>query len=270
MRSMLIAGMALAAGATDANTSRRQMQEDCADISGDGTVAVDDLLQLLAAYGSSDAAADVNSDGTVDVADLLGLLAGYGSNCSRDAGSACAFSIYKFNLDPAGDNTGLRDWNGANSIQLAEISLFDASGTHLIDGLVCTNPDGNNPGGELPEHACNGLTSNDPNGCSGCANSGHKWLDFNKGDLVMTFPNPVAAATWDWQTANDAPARDPTKWTIEGSNNGAAWTVLDGSNAVNAFDTTAERYTWQGPFALTSAGCAGGGCLTASTGDTTT
>ena len=29
------------------------------------------------------------------------------------------------------------------------------------------------------EHACNGLTSSDPNGCSGCANSGHKWLDFN-------------------------------------------------------------------------------------------
>ena len=38
------------------------------------------------------------------------------------------FSIYKFNLDPAGDNTGLRNWGSANSIQLAEISLFDASG----------------------------------------------------------------------------------------------------------------------------------------------
>ena len=87
MRSVLLAGMALAANATDANTSRRQMQAgDCADISGDGTVAVDDLLQLLAAYGSSDAASDVNSDGSVDVADLLALLAGYGSDCTRDAG----------------------------------------------------------------------------------------------------------------------------------------------------------------------------------------
>eukprot|EP01045_Picozoa_sp_COSAG04_P029261 COSAG04_NODE_4764_length_1904_cov_1.449307_2_plen_108_part_00 len=89
------------------------------------------------------------------------------------------YTVYKFNLDPADDNTGLRSWNGANSIQLAEIELFDAGGNVLRDGLTCTNPGGSNPGGELPEHACNGATSNDPNGCSGCANSGHKWLDFN-------------------------------------------------------------------------------------------
>ena len=89
------------------------------------------------------------------------------------------YTIYKFNLDPADDQTGLRSWNGANSIQLAEIELFDAGGNVLRDGLTCTNPGGSNPGGELPEHACNGATSNDPNGCSGCANSGHKWLDFN-------------------------------------------------------------------------------------------
>ena len=106
--------------------------------------------------------------------------------------------------------------------------------------------------GELPEHACNGLTSDDPNGCSGCANTGHKWLDFNRGDLVMAFNSPTAVASWDWQTANDAPARDPTKWTLEGSNDGDSWTVLDNTWATSAFATTAARYTWQGPFQVTN------------------
>ena len=50
---------------------------------------------------------------------------------------ATQFSIYKFNLDPADDNTGLRSWSGANSIQLAEISLFDASGEHLCVPSAC-------------------------------------------------------------------------------------------------------------------------------------
>eukprot|EP01045_Picozoa_sp_COSAG04_P009544 COSAG04_NODE_556_length_12658_cov_3.469862_5_plen_293_part_01 len=104
----------------------------------------------------------------------------------------------------------------------------------------------------MPEHACNGLTSSDPNGCSGCANTGHKWLDFNRGDLVMEFNSPQQVATWDWQTANDAPARDPTKWTLEGSNDGDSWTVLDDTWATTAFATTAARYTWQGPFAVTN------------------
>ena len=175
------------------------------------------------------------------------------------------YSVFKFNLDPDDSNTGLRSWGGANSIQLAEITLYDLTGTPLREGLTCTNPGGRNPGGELPEHACNGLTSSDPNGCSGCANTGHKWLDFNKGDLIMTFDSPQTVASWDWQTANDAPARDPAKWTLEGSNDGGAWTVLDDSWATDKFDTTSARYTWQGPFVVTvgrdcdSGGNVGGG-----------
>eukprot|EP01043_Picozoa_sp_COSAG02_P070457 COSAG02_NODE_12484_length_1538_cov_2.394719_1_plen_234_part_01 len=204
----------------------------------------------------------------INVEDLLALLGQYGDGCVRvtePAGDLTPYSVYKFNLDPAGDNTGLRDWGAANSIQLAEISLFDPSGTHLIDGLVCTNPGGSNPGGELPEHACNGLTSTDPNGCSGCANSGHKWLDFNKGDLVMSFPAPVTVASWDWQTANDAPARDPSKWTLEASNSAdGPWTVLDDS-AANGFDTPATRFTWVGPFYIgappPAPACDGSGAL---------
>jgi hypothetical protein len=49
------------------------------DVDGDGDVDINDLLALLAAFGSGDPAADLNGDGTVDVNDLLILLANFGS-----------------------------------------------------------------------------------------------------------------------------------------------------------------------------------------------
>ena len=68
----------------------------------------------------------------------------------------------------------------------------------------------------------------------------------------MSFSSPRSVASWDWQTANDAPARDPTKWTLEGANDGTSWTVLDDTWASDAFATTSDRYTWQGPFSVTN------------------
>ena len=99
MRSFLLAGVALAAaGATDANTSRRQLQATCSatcpDNGGDGVVGVDDLLLLLASYGSTnvDSASclDSSGDGRVGVEDLLSLLAAYGNTC--DDGCSVSFS----------------------------------------------------------------------------------------------------------------------------------------------------------------------------------
>ena len=54
-----------------------------ADVNNDGHVDVDDLLQLLGAYGGTCAgcAEDIDGDGTVGVDDLLQLLAVYGSGC---------------------------------------------------------------------------------------------------------------------------------------------------------------------------------------------
>ena len=64
------------------------------------------------------------------------------------------YTIFKFNLDPAGDHTGLRGWSNANSVQLAEITLYDRAGNALRSGLTCTNPGGDSPDGEQPQHAC--------------------------------------------------------------------------------------------------------------------
>ncbi len=53
---------------------------DCeGDIDGNGTVEVTDLLEVIAAWGSSDANADVDGSGTVDVSDLLLVVANWGS-----------------------------------------------------------------------------------------------------------------------------------------------------------------------------------------------
>lgn len=57
------------------------------DVNGDGSVTFQDLVALLASYGSSDGdpsfnpGADLNDDGTVDFGDLVELLGRYGSSC---------------------------------------------------------------------------------------------------------------------------------------------------------------------------------------------
>jgi plastocyanin len=57
--------------------------EPCpADVNGDGTVSVDDLLAVIGAYNTTcDCPADVTNDGVVDVEDILAVLSDYGMAC---------------------------------------------------------------------------------------------------------------------------------------------------------------------------------------------
>ena len=48
------------------------------DLDGSGDVSVDDLLAVLAAYGTSDPDADLDGNGTVDVNDVLIVIAAWG------------------------------------------------------------------------------------------------------------------------------------------------------------------------------------------------
>ncbi len=56
---------------------------DCpADVDGNGTVSVDDLLAVISAFNTTcTCPADVTGDGVVNVEDILGVLAAYGENC---------------------------------------------------------------------------------------------------------------------------------------------------------------------------------------------
>ena len=53
---------------------------DCpADTNDDGTVDVQDLVNVITAWGTDDANADVNTDGIVDVQDLVAIITAWGS-----------------------------------------------------------------------------------------------------------------------------------------------------------------------------------------------
>jgi len=50
-----------------------------ADLDGDGSVGVDDLLAVIADWGCSGCSGDIDGDGTVGVNDLLSIISGWGS-----------------------------------------------------------------------------------------------------------------------------------------------------------------------------------------------
>jgi hypothetical protein len=119
----------------------------------------------------------------------------------------------------------LRNNATANSIQLSELQMLDGI-TPLVPVSV-TNPGGNFPGAEGPEN----LYDN---------NVGSKWLDFNKQAVVFDYGAPVDFDGYFFATANDATERDPVRWTIEGSNDGTSWTLVENMTAFD-FPTPAAR-----------------------------
>lgn len=66
-----------------------------------------------------------------------------------------------------------------------------------------------------------------------------KWLDKQKGPLVIDFGTGTRASHFRFTTATDAVERDPVKWLLEGSDNAADWTVLQNQNA--AYGTPTKR-----------------------------
>lgn len=49
-----------------------------ADVDGNGSVDVSDILAIVGAWGTNDSAADVNGDGTVNVSDILEVVSSWG------------------------------------------------------------------------------------------------------------------------------------------------------------------------------------------------
>ena len=52
-----------------------------ADLNGDGTINVLDLVRLLLAFGDGGPLDDINCDGSVNVPDLIELLLVFGTSC---------------------------------------------------------------------------------------------------------------------------------------------------------------------------------------------
>lgn len=130
--------------------------------------------------------------------------------------------------------TKLRDELTANSIQLAELSLFD-QGVRLHATTV-SNPGGNNPPAEQPADADD-------------ADVNTKWLDLNFGSLVYDYGANVVVDAYSITTANDAAQRDPVRWFFEGSKDGLVWDILDDQSGQD-FPTPTARLTEIAPIDL--------------------
>ncbi len=120
-------------------------------------------------------------------------------------------------------------------VQLAEF-VFLREGLALdTSGLTVTNPGGSNPNGEEPLRIIDG----DPQ---------TKWLDFNQQPLIFAFPDPVMIDSYRLTTANDFPDRDPLRWTLEGSDDGTNWVMID--RQARNFPLPRRRFTETPPLSL--------------------
>ncbi|MBT5658222.1 MAG: hypothetical protein HOI89_10615 [Phycisphaerae bacterium] len=73
-------GSVIEAGIDGVQVSRIECEDTpcLGDLDGSGEVDVDDILQVLGAFGSNDPVADTNGDGIVDVNDILNVVGAYG------------------------------------------------------------------------------------------------------------------------------------------------------------------------------------------------
>lgn len=126
------------------------------------------------------------------------------------AGGASNFRYVRFKA------TKLRSGVGTGTIQLAEFELY--SGASKLTGITATNPGGNTPGAEGIDKLIDGIV----------AEGGNKWLDFTNSPVV--FDLGTVSPTFDsyaFVTGGDAPERDPIQWTLEGSDDGASWNLIE-------------------------------------------
>ena len=75
---------------------------------------------------------------------------------------------------------------------------------------------------------------------------GTKYLYFGfnpAGWFQLQFTSPVAVGAYTFTSANDASGRDPKTWTLNGSNDGTAWTPIDSrANELFAARAQTNRY----------------------------
>lgn len=128
-------------------------------------------------------------------------------------------------------------------IQVSEFRFQKNGVTDAMTGVTVTNPGGSNPGGE----GINNLSDN---------NTSNKWLDFNfsgnnavpsvgTSTVIWQFSTAKSFNGYIWHTGNDSSERDPTTWTISGSNNGSTYTTL---HTVTGATITSSRNSLAGTF----------------------
>lgn len=114
--------------------------------------------------------------------------------------------------------------NGAINPQLqTSYFRFDTIMRKAVDvtGLGTITVSNENPGGPTAGEGSLKLTDN---------NTGSKYLYFGfnpNGWFQLQFNTPTNVGAYTFTSGNDAPGRDPKSWTLQGSNDGTNWTILD-------------------------------------------
>lgn len=121
-------------------------------------------------------------------------------------------------------------------IQLAEFAFLGA-GTPVVPATV-TNPGGSN----APDAAEGALMAID-----GDWNT--KWLDANMMPLVFDFGTAAEFDHYLLTTANDFIERDPLRWTMEASDDGVTWALIENMTAFD-FNMPTSRYADSQPIPL--------------------
>lgn len=114
------------------------------------------------------------------------------------------------------------------AIQLSEFVFYN--GPTPVLPVTVTNPGGSN----LPDAAEGALKLMDDDTTS-------KWFDGNLKPLVFDFGVPLPVTDYRLVTANDVPDRDPIRWTMEASDDGETWTMVEN---LTGFDVNMPQFRY--------------------------
>ena len=163
--------------------------------------------------------------------------------------AAEGFPFYRFKIE------GVKDPSTANAMQFSELALYN-DGTNVISsrtgiaydstGGIGADAESNAfPWGETPEYVVDGIVPPD-------AGVKSKWLDFRIKSsrtaedkarvwLRIDFLNAQRITHYNWATGNDADARDPAAWRLQGSHDGLTW---DDLGMKTNYVATSTRNAW--------------------------
>ncbi len=172
------------------------------------------------------------------------------------AEGSVAYKSYRFKVEGARGPAGAQNYN---SMQLAELVLLDGANdvtrpyANISWDETVDSFDRPYPANEAPQNLVDG-------------NIFTKWLDYRVHPdrsatdrervwLRIDYAAPRPITGYKWITANDAPARDPVAWRLQGSNDGGAtWTDVD---VVSGYEPSTTRFAQCGPFMANGASLSG-------------
>ena len=192
-------------------------------------------------YGAKTASATVDTDVTA-----AKISASIPTTISKgEAATTNSYTYFRFKIEGRkGNDNGmvqiaeLKLYSGDTDITQENIQRYYDSSTVNVDGAKY-------PDNEAPYKLVDGDIDK-------------KWLDRRLKDgsspasldavwLAVEFSEPKQVTKYEWFTANDADARDPAAWRLQGSNDNSTWVDLD---VQSGFSATTVRQTSAGVWTI--------------------